>query len=46
VTAKTFRPEQARIVADAFEKHGVDYLFIGPVDRISKKAYVRHMPAI
>ena len=29
MTAKTFRPEQARIVADAFEKHGVDYLFIG-----------------
>jgi len=29
VTGKAFRPEQARIVADAFEKHGVDYLFIG-----------------
>lgn len=29
VTARTFRPEQARIVADTFEKHGVEYLFIG-----------------
>jgi len=29
VTAKEFRPEQARIIADAFGKHGVDYLFIG-----------------
>ena len=29
MTAKAFRPEQARIVADAFEKHGVEYLFIG-----------------
>jgi hypothetical protein len=29
VSAKTFRPEQARIVAEAFERHGVDYLFIG-----------------
>ena len=26
---KAFRPEQARIIADAFEKHGVEYLFIG-----------------
>ncbi len=26
---KTFRPEQARLIADAFEKHGVEYLFIG-----------------
>jgi len=29
VTAKAFRPEQARIIADAFGKHRVDYLFIG-----------------
>jgi hypothetical protein len=29
VTAKIFRPEQARLIADAFEKHGVEYLFIG-----------------
>jgi hypothetical protein len=29
VTEKVFRPEQARIIADAFEKHGVEYLFIG-----------------
>jgi len=29
VTAKAFRPEQARIIADAFGRHGVDYLFIG-----------------
>ena len=29
MTAKSFRPEQARIVADAFEKHGIEYLFIG-----------------
>lgn len=29
MSAKTFRPEQARIVAEAFERHGVDYLFIG-----------------
>lgn len=29
MTAKTFRPEQARIIADAFERHGVEYLFIG-----------------
>ena len=29
MTAKAFRPEQARIVADAFEQHGVEYLFIG-----------------
>jgi hypothetical protein len=29
VTVKIFRPEQARVIADAFEKHGVDYLFIG-----------------
>jgi hypothetical protein len=29
VTARTFRPEQARIIADAFERHGVEYLFIG-----------------
>lgn len=28
MSAKTFRPEQARIVAEAFERHGVDYLFI------------------
>lgn len=26
---KVFRPEQARLVADAFERHGVEYLFIG-----------------
>jgi hypothetical protein len=26
---KLFRPEQARLVADAFERHGVEYLFIG-----------------
>lgn len=26
---KAFRPEQARLIADAFEKHGVEYLFIG-----------------
>lgn len=26
---KVFRPEQARLIADAFEKHGVEYLFIG-----------------
>ncbi|MBM3880497.1 MAG: hypothetical protein FJ387_12410 [Verrucomicrobia bacterium] len=25
----TFRPEQARIIAEAFAAHGVDYLFIG-----------------
>jgi hypothetical protein len=29
VTEKTFRPEQARAIADAFAKHGVEYLFIG-----------------
>ena len=29
MTDKTFRPEQARIIAEAFEKHGVEYLFIG-----------------
>ena len=29
MTEKAFRPEQARIVADAFGKHGVEYLFIG-----------------
>ncbi len=29
MTPKAFRPEQARIIADAFEKHRVDYLFIG-----------------
>jgi len=29
VTDKTFRPEQARIIADAFARHGVEYLFIG-----------------
>lgn len=29
MTAKAFRPEQARIIADIFGKHGVDYLFIG-----------------
>ena len=29
MTDRTFRPEQARIVAEAFAKHGVDYLFIG-----------------
>ena len=29
MTEKAFRPEQARIVAEAFAKHGVDYLFIG-----------------
>jgi hypothetical protein len=28
VTEKIFRPEQARVIADAFEKHGVEYLFI------------------
>ena len=27
--ARQFRPEQARIIADAFERHGVEYLFIG-----------------
>lgn len=29
MTEKIFRPEQARVIADAFEKHGVEYLFIG-----------------
>jgi hypothetical protein len=29
MTDKAFRPEQARLVADAFARHGVDYLFIG-----------------
>ena len=29
MTEKAFRPEQARIIADTFDKHGVDYLFIG-----------------
>lgn len=29
MTGKLFRPEQARIIADAFAKHGVEYLFIG-----------------
>ena len=29
MTAKAFRPEQARIIADVFGKHGVEYLFIG-----------------
>ena len=29
MTEKSFRPEQARVIADAFEKHVVDYLFIG-----------------
>ena len=29
MTDKAFRPEQARIVADAFGSHGVEYLFIG-----------------
>ncbi|MGH8704338.1 MAG: hypothetical protein ACREUO_02855 [Burkholderiales bacterium] len=27
--AKVFRLEQARLVADVFERHGVEYLFIG-----------------
>ena len=29
MTGKVFRPEQARLVADAFERHAVRYLFIG-----------------
>ena len=29
MSEKPFRPEQARLVADAFERHGVRYLFIG-----------------
>ena len=29
MTGKVFRPEQARLVAQAFDKHGVEYLFIG-----------------
>lgn len=29
MTGKAFRPEQARVVAQAFERHGVEYLFIG-----------------
>lgn len=29
MTDKTFRPEQARAVADAFARRGVEYLFIG-----------------
>lgn len=29
MTEKSFRPEQARLIADAFERHGVQYLFIG-----------------
>jgi hypothetical protein len=29
VTDKLFRPEQARLIADAFQKQGVEYLFIG-----------------
>jgi len=29
VTQRVFRPEQARTIADAFAKHGVEYLFIG-----------------
>ena len=29
MTGKQFRPEQARLVAEAFERHGVEYLFIG-----------------
>ncbi|MGQ0547642.1 MAG: hypothetical protein ACT4P3_20315 [Betaproteobacteria bacterium] len=29
MTAKPFRPEQARIIADTFARHGVEYLFIG-----------------
>lgn len=29
MTGKAFRPEQARLVADAFARHGVEYLFIG-----------------
>ncbi len=29
MSGKAFRPEQARLVADAFARHGVDYLFIG-----------------
>ena len=28
MTSKAFRPEQARIIADVFGKHGVEYLFI------------------
>jgi hypothetical protein len=28
MTGKAFRPEQARLVADAFARHGVEYLFI------------------
>ncbi|MGH8634862.1 MAG: hypothetical protein ACRET7_12110 [Burkholderiales bacterium] len=28
MTEKIFRPEQARVIADAFEKHRVEYLFI------------------
>ncbi len=29
MTEKAFRPEQARVIADAFNKQGVEYLFIG-----------------
>lgn len=29
MTGKTFRPEQARIVAEVFAAHGIEYLFIG-----------------
>lgn len=29
MTAKAFRPEQARLVAEAFARHDVEYLFIG-----------------
>lgn len=28
MTEKSFRPEQAKLIADAFERHGVEYLFI------------------
>ena len=29
MTGKAFRPEQARLVAEAFARHAVEYLFIG-----------------
>lgn len=29
MTVKLFRPEQARLIAETFARHGVEYLFIG-----------------
>jgi hypothetical protein len=46
VTAKAFRPEQARIIADAFGKHGVDYLYYKPHILIGSEDIARFRPWI